>query len=81
MALPRWLRHDSGLVSESGNRHEPTSDRLIRTAGSHAYWYLSLANLLLERPGTRKRGLAFAAITGQFAPPDLLIDRFRVHVR
>jgi SAM-dependent methyltransferase len=52
---------------------------VARITGSHAYWYLSLANLLLERPGTRKRGLAFAAITGLFAPLDLLINRFRVH--
>jgi SAM-dependent methyltransferase len=51
----------------------------IEVKGSHAYWYLSLANLLLELPGTRKRGLAFAAITALFAPLDLLINRFRVH--
>lgn len=52
---------------------------VIQIKGSHAYWYLSLANLVLELPGTRKRGLAFAAITGLFAPLDLLINRFRVH--
>jgi SAM-dependent methyltransferase len=52
---------------------------VVRISGSHAYWYLSLANLLIERPGTKKRGLAFAAITALFAPVDFLINRFRVH--
>jgi SAM-dependent methyltransferase len=52
---------------------------VVRIEGAHAYWYLSLANLVFELPGRRKRGLAFALITGLFAPLDLLINRFRVH--
>jgi SAM-dependent methyltransferase len=52
---------------------------VVEVKGSHAYWYLSLANLALELPGTRKRGLAFAVITALFAPLDLVINRFRVH--
>jgi SAM-dependent methyltransferase len=52
---------------------------VVRIKGSHAYWYLSLANLVLELPGTRKRGFAFAAITSLFAPLDLLVNRVRVH--
>jgi SAM-dependent methyltransferase len=52
---------------------------VVRIKGAHAYWYLSLANLMLKLPGTKKRGLAFAAITGLFAPLDLLINWFRVH--
>ena len=51
----------------------------LRVAGSHAYWYLSLANLLVELPGTKRRGLAFGAITALCAPFDLLINLFRVH--
>jgi hypothetical protein len=50
---------------------------IVRITGSHAYWYLSLANLLVERPGSKKRGLA--TITALFAPLDFLINRFRVH--
>ncbi len=52
---------------------------VVGIEGAHAYWYLSLANLALEHPGTGKRGLAFALITALFAPLDLLINRFRVH--
>jgi SAM-dependent methyltransferase len=52
---------------------------VVQVSGSHAYWYLSFANLLFERSGTKKRGLAFGAITALFAPLDLLINRFRVH--
>lgn len=52
---------------------------VVRISGAHAYWYLSLANLLVELPGTKKRGLAFGAITALFAPFDLLINLFRVH--
>jgi SAM-dependent methyltransferase len=52
---------------------------VVRLTGSHAYWYLSLANLLVELPGTKKRGLVFGAITALFAPFDLLINLFRVH--
>jgi len=52
---------------------------VIGLRGAHAYWYLSLANLLIELPGTKSRGLAFGAITALFAPLDLLINRFRVH--
>jgi SAM-dependent methyltransferase len=52
---------------------------VVRITGSHAYWYLSLANLLVERPGAKKRGLIFGAVTALFAPFDLLINRFRVH--
>ena len=51
----------------------------VRVAGAHAYWYLSLANLLVTLPGTKRRGLAFGAVTALFAPLDLLINRFRVH--
>lgn len=58
---------------------EKAGFEVVRISGSHAYWYLSLANLLIERPGTKKRGLAFAAITALFAPFDVLINRFRVH--
>jgi hypothetical protein len=52
---------------------------VVRITGAHAYWYLSLANLLVELPGTKKRGLAFGAITALFGPFDLLINLFRVH--
>jgi SAM-dependent methyltransferase len=58
---------------------EKAGFEVVRISGSHAYWYLSLANLLIERPGTKKRGLAFGVITALFAPFDLLINRFRVH--
>jgi SAM-dependent methyltransferase len=58
---------------------ERTGFEVVRITGAHAYWYLSLANLLLERPGMRKRGLAFAAITALFAPFDLLVNLVRVH--
>jgi SAM-dependent methyltransferase len=58
---------------------EQAGFEVARIKGSHAYWYLSLANLVLDLPGTRKRGLAFAAITALFAPLDLLANRFRVH--
>lgn len=51
----------------------------VSVAGGHAYWYLSLANLLLKLPGTRRRGLAFGLVAALLAPFDLLINRFRVH--
>ncbi|MDX1540038.1 MAG: class I SAM-dependent methyltransferase [Geminicoccaceae bacterium] len=52
---------------------------VARVDGSHAYWYLSLANLLLHQPGRRPRGLAFAAVTALFAPLDLLVNLVRTH--
>ena len=47
--------------------------------GSHGFWYLSFANRLLHLPGTRKRGLAFAAVSALFLPFDLLVNLFRCH--
>ena len=47
--------------------------------GSHGFWYLSLANRFVERPGTKKRGLLFAAVSALFFPLDLLINLFRCH--
>jgi SAM-dependent methyltransferase len=58
---------------------ESAGFEVVGITGSHAYWYLSLANLLVERPGTKKRGLAFGAITALLAPLDVLINQFRVH--
>lgn len=42
--------------------------------GSYGFWYLSIANRLIELPGTKKRGIAFAAVTAAFAPIDALLD-------
>ena len=50
-----------------------------RITGSYSFWYLSLANRFLELPGTRKRGLAFAAITAAFLPFDVLLNLFTCH--
>jgi SAM-dependent methyltransferase len=47
--------------------------------GSHGFWYLSLANRFVERPGAKKRGLLFAAVSALFFPLDLLINLFRCH--
>ena len=58
---------------------ESAGFEVVRITGAHAYWYLSLANLLVELPGTKKRSLVFGAITALFAPFDLLINLFRVH--
>lgn len=51
----------------------------VRIRGSYSFWYLSLANRLVELPGRRKRGLLFAAVTALFLPLDLLINLFRCH--
>lgn len=51
----------------------------ISTKGSYSFWYLSLANRLLDLPGTKKRGLGFAAITALFLPFDMLFNLFRCH--
>jgi SAM-dependent methyltransferase len=58
---------------------EATGFEVAGVEGGHAYWFLSLANLLIELPGTKKRGLAFGVITALFAPLDFLVNRFRVH--
>ncbi|MCH9688719.1 MAG: class I SAM-dependent methyltransferase [Deltaproteobacteria bacterium] len=47
--------------------------------GSYAFWSLSLRNMLMELPGTKKRGLGHAAITLGMLPLDLLINVFRGH--
>lgn len=52
---------------------------ILRIGGSYAFWYLSLANRFVNLPGTKKRGLAFAAVTGLFAPLDFLINLLRCH--
>jgi hypothetical protein len=57
---------------------EASGFEVVRVKGGHAHWFLSLANLFLELPGTRKRGSP-SAITALFAPFDLLVNRFRVH--
>lgn len=51
----------------------------VRVRGSHGFWYLSLANRFAERPGTKKRGLLFAAVSALFLPLDLLVNLFRGH--
>lgn len=52
---------------------------VVEVTGSHAYWYLSFANLLLDQPGRRRRGLGFAAVTALFAPLDLATNLIRTH--
>ena len=51
----------------------------IRVRGAYSFWYLSLANRFMELPGTRPRGILFAAITACFLPIDLFINVFRCH--
>jgi SAM-dependent methyltransferase len=51
----------------------------VKVRGSYSFWYLSFANRLVERPGTRPRGLAFAAVSALFLPLDLFINLFRCH--
>lgn len=51
----------------------------VRVRGSHGFWYLSLANRFVERPGTKPRGLLFALVSALFLPVDLLINLFRCH--
>jgi len=51
----------------------------VSIKGSYAFWYLSLANRFVDLPGTKKRGIMFAAITGLFFPFDLLVNLFRCH--
>jgi len=51
----------------------------VKVRGSHAFWHLSLANRFVERPGTKKRGLLFAAVSALFLPLDLFINLFRGH--
>ena len=50
-----------------------------RITGSYSFWYLSLANRFLTLPGSKKRGLAFAAVTAAFLPIDLLLNMFTCH--
>jgi SAM-dependent methyltransferase len=50
-----------------------------RVSGAYGFWYLSLANRFIELPGTKPRGLMFAAVTAAFLPFDLLVNRFRCH--
>ncbi len=52
---------------------------ISKIKGSYAFWYLSLANCFVGLPGTKKRGLPFAAVTGLFAPLDFFINLFRCH--
>lgn len=51
----------------------------VTMSGSYGFWYLSLANRFVELPGTKKRGLPFAAVTAAFAPLDLVLSRFYPH--
>ena len=51
----------------------------VKTKGSFGFWYLSLANRFVTLPGTKKRGLMFAAVTALFLPFDLLVNLFRPH--
>lgn len=51
----------------------------VALRGSYSFWYLSLANRLVELPGTKKRGLLFAAVTALFLPLDLLVNLVRCH--
>ena len=51
----------------------------IKISGAYSFWYLSFANKLVELPGTKKRGIAFALVTALFLPIDLLINLFRCH--
>lgn len=51
----------------------------VRIRGSYSFWYLSFANRLVTLPGTKRRGLLFAAVTALFLPLDLLINLFRCH--
>ncbi|MEO1081892.1 MAG: class I SAM-dependent methyltransferase [Pseudomonadota bacterium] len=50
-----------------------------RVRGSYSFWYLSLANRFQELPGTKKRGVLFAAVTAMFLPLDMLINAMRCH--
>jgi len=50
-----------------------------RIGGSYSFWYLSFANRFVTLPGTRRRGLLFAAVTALFLPLDLLVNLFRCH--
>lgn len=52
---------------------------VVRVKGAYAFWYLSLANMLMTLPGTKRRGLMFAAVTALAAPFDFLINLFRCH--
>ena len=51
----------------------------VDVRGSYGFWYLSLANRAVELPGTKKRGLAFAAVTAAFLPFDLAVNLVRCH--
>ena len=51
--------------------------QVVRVGGSYGFWYTSLANRFIELPGTKPRGLLFAAVTACFLPFDLAVNRFR----
>ncbi|HTE49588.1 MAG TPA: class I SAM-dependent methyltransferase [Kofleriaceae bacterium] len=51
----------------------------VAIRGSYSFWYLSFANRFIELPGTKKRGLLFAAVTALFLPFDLVVNLFRCH--
>lgn len=52
---------------------------VARVRGSYSFWYLSLANRFQELPGTKKRGVLFAAVTAVFLPIDMLINVVSCH--
>ncbi|HKE14877.1 MAG TPA: class I SAM-dependent methyltransferase [Kofleriaceae bacterium] len=51
----------------------------LQISGSYGFWYLSFANRFVSLPGTKKRGLLFAAVTALFLPFDLVVNLFRCH--
>lgn len=51
----------------------------VAIRGSYSFWYLSFANRFVELPGTKKRGLLFAAMTALFLPFDLAVNLVRPH--
>lgn len=51
----------------------------VDVRGSYGFWYLSIANRTVELPGTKKRGLAFAAVTAALLPFDLAVNLVRCH--
>jgi ubiquinone/menaquinone biosynthesis C-methylase UbiE len=51
----------------------------VRVKGSYSFWSLSIANRFVQLPGTKKRGVLFAAIAALFLPLDVLINLFRCH--
>jgi SAM-dependent methyltransferase len=51
----------------------------VAIRGSYSFWALSFANRFVELPGTKKRGLLFAAMTALFLPFDLAVNLVRPH--